>query len=273
MSATFSSKLMRWVVAFLVASTVSVATAQTLADGWRALGDYRAEEAVRIFERLGRGVDAAAGREARFGQAVALLARQPITPVQVETARGIFAGLAETATDDVGLGARFYLARIAQHHAAQPDEVAAARLYRELIELRPDSVWAQTALSRLAILQIYALDPALAPAERVARAERLIPVARGPAAQSELHWLVAEAMFHYRLPPLPALPHLLAAERLGRLDAVTHADVLVQIAELSLKAGNPAQARTYFQKLLDTYPRDQRGYMVKRKLAELDAHP
>ena len=107
----------------------------------------------------------------------------------------------------------------------------------------------------------------------MAKAERLIPVARGPAAQSELHWLVAEAMFHYRLPPLPALPHLLAAERLGRLDAVTHADVLVQIAELSLKAGNPAQARTYFQKLLDTYPRDQRGYMVKRKLAELDAHP
>ena len=47
----------------------------------------------------------------------------------------------------------------------------------------------------------------------------------------------------------------------------------MQIAELSTKAGNPAQARTYFQKLLDTYPRDQRGYMVKRKLAELDAHP
>ncbi|MBX3749300.1 MAG: tetratricopeptide repeat protein [Opitutaceae bacterium] len=241
------------------------ATAQTQADGWRALADYRAADAVRIFERLGAAGDPAA-REARFGQAVALLARQPITPVQIEAARGLFAGLAAAGADDVGLGSRFYLARIAQHHAAQPDDAAAARLYRELIEMRPESVWAQTALSRLAILQIYALDPALPPAERVARAERLVPLARVPAAQSELHWLIAEAIFFYRL---PALPHLLAAEKLGRLDAVTHADVLVQIAELSVQAGDPAQARAHYQKLLDTYPRDQRGYMVKQRLQAL----
>ncbi len=267
-----SADLLRAVLLFLLASC-GAGAAETMSDAWRALADYRAEDAVRIFERLAVGADPAAGREARFGQAVALLARQPITPVQIESARGILAELAAAGTDHVGLGARFYLARIAQHHAAQPDEAAAARLYRELIELRPESVWAQTALSRLAILQIYALDPALAPTERVARAERLIALACGPVAQSELHWLVAEAIFYYRLPPLPALPHLLAAERLGRLDAVTHADVLVQIAALSLKAGDPAQARAHFQKLLDTYPRDQRGYMVKRKLAELDAHP
>lgn len=266
-----ASRLLPWVlIAFLGSATAS---AETLAEGWRALADYRADDAVGIFERLAAGADPAAGREARFGRAVALLARQPITPVQIEAARGILSELAAAGADDAGLGARFYLARIAQHHAAQPDEAAAARLYRELIALRPESVWAQTALSRLAILQIYALDPALAPAERVAGAEQLIALARSPAAQSELHWLVAEAIFYYRLPPLPALPHLLAAERLGRLDAVTHADVLVQIAALSLKAGDPAQARAYFQKLLDTYPRDQRGYMVKRKLAELDAHP
>ena len=267
MSATIPGRLLPWLLILLLGS--GTAAAQNMSDGWRALADYRAADAVGIFERLAAGADPAAGREARFGRAVALLARQPITPVQIEEARGVLAGLAEGETDDVGLGARFYLARIAQHHVAQPDEAAAARLYRELIKLRPDSIWAQTALSRLAILEIYALDAVLKPAERVARAERLIPLAKGPAAQSELHWLVAEAIFFYRLPDLSALPHLLAAEKLGRLDAVTHADVLVQIAVLSLEAGSPAQARVYFQKLLDTYPRDQRGYMVKRKLAEL----
>lgn len=268
MSANLPIRLSRWLLLIMAVSSGAVA-AETLAEGWRALADYRAADAVRIFESLAAGADPAAGREARFGQAVALLARQPITPVQIEAARGILAEMAAAGTDHVGLGARFYLARIAQHHAAQPDEAGAARIYRELIELRPESIWAQTALSRLAILQVYALDPALAPAERVAKAERLIALARSPAAQSELHWLVAEAIFYYRLPPLPALPHLLAAERLGRLDAVTHADVLVQIAELSLQAGETAQAGAYYQKLLDTYPRDQRGYLVKRKLAEL----
>jgi len=267
MSPDLPCRFLLWLLVFVLGA--AAAAAQTLADGWRALADYRADDAVGIFERLAGGGDPAAGREARFGQAVALLARQPITPVQIEAARDLFAGLAAAGTDDIGLGSRFYLARIAQHHAAQPDEAAAARLYRELIELRPESVWAQTALGRLAILQLYALDPALPPAERVARAERLVPLARVPAAQAELHWLIAEAIFFHRLPPLPALPHLLAAEKLGRLDAVTHADVLVQIAALSARAGETAQARAHYQKLLDTYPRDQRGYMVKQRLAEL----
>jgi hypothetical protein len=268
MSATISGRLLPWLLILILGS--GTAAAQNMSDGWRALADYRAADAVGIFEHLAAGADAAAGREARFGRAVALLARQPITPVQIEEARGVLAGLAEGETDDVGLGARFYLARIAQHHVAQPDEAAAARLYRELIKLRPDSIWAQTALSRLAILEIYALDAVLKPAERVARAERLIPLAKGPAAQSELHWLVAEAIFYYRLPDLSALPHLLAAEKLGRLDAVTQADVTIQIAEVSAIAGDVKQARIFYQKLLDGFPRDQRRYMVQQKLAALD---
>lgn len=272
MNATPLARLFLVVLAGFALAAAAPGATPTLAEGWRALADYRAADAVQIFERLAAASDPATARAARFGQAVALLARQPITPAQVEAARAGLAALADGA-DEVGLGSRFYLARIAQHHAAAPDPAEAARRYRELIGLRPDSIWAQTALSRLAILEIYALDPGRPPAERLARAERLVPLARGPEAQGELHWLLAEAIFFYKLPPLPALPHLLAAEKGGRLDAVTHADVLVQIATLSTQAGDRAQARTYYRKLLDTYPRDQRGYMVKRKLAELDAHP
>lgn len=273
MKAIAQSRLLLAALAAAALAASAPAAAPTLAEGWRALADYRAADAVQLFTRLAAAPDPATARPARFGQAVALLARQPITPAQIEEARTLFGRLAAAGTDDVGLGARFYLARIAQFHATPTDETAAARRYRELIELAPASVWAQTALSRLAILEIYALDPGRPPADRVAQAERLVALARGPAAQAELHWLLAEAIFHYELPPLPALPHLLAAEKCGRLDAVTHADVLVQIAELSVEAGKPAQARVYYQRLLDTYPRDQRGYMVKRRLAELAAHP
>jgi high-affinity Fe2+/Pb2+ permease len=81
---------------------------------------------------------------------------------------------------------------------------------------------------------------------------------------------VAEAIFYYRLPELSALPHLLAAEKLGRLDAVTQADVTIQIAEVSAIAGDVKQARIFYQKLLDGFPRDQRRYMVQQKLAALD---
>jgi hypothetical protein len=242
-----------------------------LTAGWQALADYRAAQAVQIFEGEIAAGNPATVREARFGRGVALLARQPITPAQVETAREIFEELAAGGATEIALGARFYLARIAQHHAASPDEAAAARHYRQLLDAQPGCVWAQTALSRLAILQLYGLDTDQPPAERIARATKLLELAHGPAAQSELHWLLAEAVFFYQLPAAQALPHLLAAERLGRLDAVTRADVLVQIAELSAEGGNPAQARVYYQKNLDEFPGDQRRYLVQQKLAALGA--
>ena len=86
----------------------------------------------------------------------------------MEEARGILAGLADVP-DDVGLGARFCLGRIAQLHLPTPDPEEAARQYRQLIAGQRDSLWAQTALSRLAILEIYALDLSSPPATRIAR--------------------------------------------------------------------------------------------------------
>ena len=247
-----------------------VRAAGELTAGWQALADYRAAEAVRIFERVAKADDPATAPEARFGRAVALLARQPIEPAQIETARVILARLAAAEKGDIALAARFYLARIAQHHAARPDEAAAMKYYRQIIELQPESIWAQSALSRLAILQIYPLDAVQTPAERISRTGKLLDLARGPAAQTELHWLLAEAVFFYQLPAVQALPHLLAAEKLGRLDAVALADVTVQIAEVSVIAGDVKQARIFYQKLLDEFPRDQRWYMVQQKLAALD---
>ncbi|MBK8856114.1 MAG: tetratricopeptide repeat protein [Opitutaceae bacterium] len=255
---------------FSLLAICPVRAAGDLSTAWQALADYRAAEAVRIFERAAKADDPATVREARFGRAVALLARQPIEPAQIEAARVIFAGLAGEENSDIALAARFYLARIAQHHAAQPDEAAAVGYYRQIIELQPESIWAQTALSRLAILQIYPLDAVQSPAERISRTEKLLDLARGPAAQCELHWLLAEAVFFYQLPAVQALPHLLAAEKLGRLDAVAQADVTVQIAEVSVIAGDVEQARTFYQKLLDGFPRDQRRFMVQQKLAALD---
>jgi hypothetical protein len=66
------------------------------------------------------------------------------------------------------------------------------------------------------------------------------------------------------------LPHLLVAEKLNRMDAVARADLLVQIAELSREAGQIAQAREFYAKLLHEFPRDQRHTMVQQRLAALE---
>jgi tetratricopeptide (TPR) repeat protein len=246
------------------------AAAGELAAGWQALTDYHAVQALEVFDRHLSDADPAVAREARFGRGVALLDRQPVTSGQVEEARQLFTALADSGTDDPAQGARFFLGRIAQHHLAQPDEAEAARQFRQLIAAHEASVWAQSALGRLALLEIYALNLAAPPSERLANAEKLLAHARTPAAQSDVHYAIADAIFFNRLPVTGALPHLLAVEKLGWIDWTARADVLVQIAELSRLAGDRKQAARFYRTFLEENPRDLRHYIVTERLAQME---
>jgi len=208
-----------------------------------------------------------ATRQADFRRGLAFVSQQPATGVRLDQASRIFAGLADSGEDDVALGSRFFLGRIAQHHRQIPNPAEAARQYARLISEHPHSCWAQTALAPLALLEIYALDTAASPAVRLARAERLFAYAETASARSNLHMAIAYAVFFYRLPSAEALPHLLAAEPLHRIDALLRGDVLVQIAELSRLAGDKPQAARYYQAYLDEYPVDLRRYLIRQRLA------
>jgi hypothetical protein len=249
---------------------LSTAAGAELPDGWQALQGYRAERALDVFDAALNDADAATAREARFGRAVALLDEQPVTSAKLDEAHRLFSELAGSGTDDFAQGARFFLGRIAQHHAVQPAPVEASRQFRQLLNEHVDSIWAQTAISRLALLEIYALNLEQSPAERIAVAEKLLAYTRNPTAESELRYVIANAIFFYRLPSAGALQHLLAAERLGRLGWNERREVLVQIAELSRLEGNATQAAEYYRMFLKENPRDQRHYIVKERLGELE---
>jgi hypothetical protein len=128
-------------------------------------------------------------------------------------------------------------------------------------------------LSRLALLQLYALATTASPEQRIAETEKLLAQAHVPTAEGELHIALAEAIFFYRLPARSALPHLLAAERLGGYDRVGRADVLLQIAELSRLAGLKAQAAKFYHLFLNENPRDTANYNARMHLAEVEAPP
>jgi len=262
---------MRTVIVMLIGLVLAAsAAASQLAAGWQALADYHAKQALEVFDLHLSDADSAVAREAQFGRGVALLDRQPVTPGQVEEARQLFIALADSGSDDPAQGARFFLGRIAQHHLAQPDDAEAARQFHQLIAEHEASVWAQSALGRLALLEIYALNPQIAPSVRLANAEKLLVHARTPAAQSEVHFAIADAIFFYRLPATDALPHLLAVETLGRIDWTARSDVLVQIAELSRLAGYRQQAARFYRTFLAENPRDLRHYIVTERLAQVE---
>ena len=263
-------RLGRALIAGLAFMGAVTARGGELTAGWVALTNYRADEAMQVFAVGAQAADARVAREARFGRGVALLTRQPVTASQVEEARELFRALAESGTDEFAQGARFYLGRIAQHHQEQPDPEEAARQFRQLLAEHERSVWAPSALGRLALLQLYALDPGFTPAQRIAAAERLLAQAHVPAAEGEVRVAIAEAIFYYRLPAQLALPHLLAAERLGGSDRAGRADLLLQIAELSRLAGLKAQAARYYHLFLRENPRDTANYNARMHLAEVE---
>ncbi len=168
--------------------------------------------------------------------------------------------------------ARFFLGRIAQHHRQRlgPGRGGAGNGTPGSSRSSPHSFWAQSALAPLALLEIYALDTPAPPELRLARAERLLALADTASARSDLHMAIAYAVFYYRLPVRRrALPHLLAAEPLHRIDPLLRSDVLVQIAELSRLAGDKPQATRYYQAFLDENPDDLRRYLIRQRLAAL----
>ena len=101
-------------------------------------------------------------------------------------------------------------------------------------------------------------------------AEKLLAQTRTPTAECEVRYVIANAIFFYRLPAAGALPHLLAAERLARLGWSERAEVLVQIAELSRLGGDQRQAVEFYRKFLVENPRDQRNFIVRQRLEALD---
>jgi hypothetical protein len=252
----------------LLLAATPVPAAVPLAEVWETLANHRPDQALPRFEKAAAG--APADRLARFGTALSLLAQQSARPDRVEHARVLLSALSTDGTDDVALGARFFLARLAQFQAEPRDPALAAVEFRRLVAEHGESAWAQAAVPRLAILLLYTEAGPAGAVARVAAAEKLQGYARSPAAVTELHLVIADAVFHHRLPENLALPHLLAAEKAGAMDVPTRGDTLVQIGELSRLAGDAERAAEFYRKFLAEFPRDSRQYAVRQKLAALE---
>lgn len=238
--------------------------AATPAEAWRALADSRPQDALRLLKSL------PAGREAQLIEALALIHQQPVTDEALRQAELILVALA-AGDDDFALQAHYLQARLHQVHYAQPDPARAAELYAALIARRPASHWAQLARVKLAMLHLYVLPAPGGPEARLAQAEALLGQLAEPALQRDLHLQIGQAGVHHGLPPARVLPHLRAADRIGGAPGVAQEDLVIQIAELSFRAGDLATARAYFERYLREYAVNPRCFTVRHRLRELEA--
>lgn len=210
-------------------------------------------------------------RATRFGEAVTLINLQPKTDSNLDRAASVFDGLiAENPADTFGVGARYYLARIAQFHRTTPDTAEALRHYRELAALDSPHPFAQRAVVQLAMLELF--EPGIERDEVAARFERCAKLGdtlSDAAARRDFNLVMGDAALRFALGDALALDHLLAADRAGIARATTQRDLWIRIAELGRRAGRDDVAIAYYQRFLENFLRDSRRRMVLERLEPL----
>lgn len=258
---------MIWKVLILFAAVASGATGMAsvpLDEAWRLASIYRFEEARAAFAAL-------EGREARLGEATALLNVQPKTEYNIQRAADLLDAVAATdPRDSLGLNARYLRARIEDVHRFQPDSREAARLYRALLQDAPSGhLLAEQAAVALALLELFGGIAEGAPLERLGRAEALGAGLESGEARRDFHLMLGRAWLYFDQDRARALEHFEAAWSAGILNFTNRADTLMAIGELSRGLERFDRAREAYQAFLAEFPRDDRVIDVRERLAQL----
>ena len=236
------------------------------ADGWMYASLTLINEANAIFQQL--RLHSPDERENRFGEAATLINVQPKTTANLNTASAIFSDLVvEKNDDDIADASRYLMGRIEQIHRLDPDTSSAAAIYRNLLDDRPGSPFAQRALPKLALIVLFDAQASgnAGLAEITSRAEKLTD----SDAASDTHLMLADYYSLIGGDEANALRSLLIAESHGIKRYRFRGNVLIRIAELSNRLGLKEQAAQYYRKFLDSYERDNRRRLVQERMRAL----
>jgi tetratricopeptide (TPR) repeat protein len=258
--------LRRLKTVFLLAclSALPAAADPGLAEAWSKVAGHLYTEAGLAL----RGAEDS--RERALAAAVLLAAQQPTTDERLRTAERRLQELAEP--DDAVSAAALYLAgRLHQVHFSRPDYARAAEYFEQLAARFPDSHWAQLGLVKLGLLQLYMLPGAGGPDLRLAKAAALLPRLTIPQLRRDLLIVIARSRIFYEQPLDDVLRDLLAADAIGGLTGPALGEFLLQIAELSLRAGHLRQGREYFTRYLGLNTADPRAYTANERLKQIEA--
>ncbi len=237
--------------------------------GWHELSLLQAPEAQQAFADV-RLADPAS-RDARLGSALALLQLRSRTPGNIAAAVELLEALRrENAADDAGIGAAYYLARIAQLHSYTPDRAAAVAGYRALLADHPGHAYAQLAAPKLAILLLYDDVPPDEWERRVQEVEALIPRLTAPEAVRDTRLTLAMALIRLRGDHARAYPHFAACLAAGTVTRSPRRNtVLLHAAESAAVLGKKSESAGYYAEFLAEFPSDAKSEEIRRRLAQL----
>jgi hypothetical protein len=210
-------------------------------------------------------------REARFGQAVALLNVQPRTQANINRAYDLFEQVrASASSDDLGLEARYLQGRIEQVQRATPDLAKAEAIFSEIAAAHPRHPIGQRARVKLALLRLFTKIDAV---ERRRRFDDFTSAASeltDAGAKVQMHLLLAETARRFTYGDEQELAHLLAADEIGVTKRTLQIQALVRVGDLARLTGKNELARAYYTRFLEQFPRTDRRSTIEGYLAALN---
>jgi len=204
----------------------------------------------------------------RLIRVIAGMGRPPISKRDFETYQDELAGLTD-AQGEVADLALYLRARLFQVHRIPRDDAKAEALYLELGARSPSSHWAQLGLVKLGLMGLYRSQNFGEGEERFKRAEALLTMLTEPALKRDLHLQIGWAGLYFDWPLSEVIPHLKAADEVGGLMGMIPEDLVLQIAELSFRNGETAQARVYFERFLREFPTSDKRFNVEQRLVDV----
>lgn len=248
----------------LTVGLLAAPEAEPALDGWTLIRALRFADAYQTFKE-GESSDL---REV-FGEAIALLNAPPKTRPRLAEAQRLLEMVAKSPDPELQVLARYYLARIAQVHAYEPDWPTARRLFASLLADFPQHSLAQLGAAKLALLDMYDAEPTEPVAERFARLAELGKGLTDPAAKRDFHYVMGCAAIYHKLPDELALAHLIASRDAVLTNDVNRANVFIRIGETAHAMGLTDLARDHFTRFLAVAPLDVRARHVRDRLTEL----
>jgi tetratricopeptide (TPR) repeat protein len=254
----------------LVAAEAERVTEPMAAEAWAQLGRLLFDDAQQKFTAA--ELAGATGPDLQLGQAVSWLMRQPKTSGNVEQA---LLGLRQVQAEEPAgsrwqLAARYLEGRVWQFHHSQPDEARAAQIYAELWQAYPETYWGQVAFLKLAIIRLYAPGEGRERKRQVLE-ELAVEVERvgEVAVRSTVHRALSEAYARLLGDLAGQMRHGWVALKLGVAKENARARLLVQVGQAAQALGEAEVAREAYQRFLADFPRDERAWLVARRLAAL----
>lgn len=216
-----------------------------------------------------RDIGAVDERSKALAEALLAMARPPLSDGDWAKIEPVFSRLAQ-GDDEIAAQALYLQARMYQVQKIVPDYARAEALYEELARRWPESHWAQLGYTKLGLVKLFATDAA-SPRARIVAAEALLAKLTEPALRRDLQLQIGWAALEYGLSLDEVLPHLIAADAIGGMMGMTPEDLVIQIGELSFRAGHLTQAKHYFERFFEEYAISPRAYNVRQRLNEVEA--